>query len=311
MHLYFFDPCNLQKQWIRFAEIKDLFVTLTMQKIFLMFLFFFIGVASVFCKKQNNTPPTPIPIPPPATFEWKFEDNPIWTDEFDIAGVPDPSKWGYDVGGGGWGNNELQYYTNGLNSTVSNGTLKIVAKKDNSFGRDYTSSRMVTKNKVDWLYGRFEVKAKIPRGRGSWPAIWMLPTTSDYGNWPNSGEIDIMEHVGYEQNKVHITIHTKALNHLLGTQKSANKFVSTASDEFHIYRIDWAPYGIRGYIDGEKIFEFLNPGSGPDYWPFDKKFHLILNIAVGGDWGGAHGIDTTIFPIQMEVDHVKVYKFSK
>lgn len=282
-----------------------------MQKIILLLLIIITGVVSIFCKKQQSNTPAPVPNPVPANREWKFEDSAAWSDEFSIAGAPDPAKWGYDIGGTGWGNNELQYYTNGLNSIVSNGTLKIEARKDNSFGRDYTSARMVTKNKADWIYGRIEVKAKLPRGRGSWPAIWMLPTDWDYGNWPNSGEIDIMEHVGYDQNRVHISIHTKAYNHLLGTQKSANQFVSGASEEFHIYRVDWATYGIRGYIDGELIFEFLNPGTGPDFWPFDKKFHLLLNIAVGGNWGGTQGVDDTIFPITMEVDYVKVYKFVK
>lgn len=281
-----------------------------MQKIFLFFLLTFIGLLSVFCKKQKYPEPNPAPNPNPAVREWKFEDNPVWTDEFSINGAPDPAKWGYDVGGGGWGNNELQYYTNGLNAAVSNGTLKVVARKDNSFGRDYTSARMVTKNKADWLYGRFEIKAKLPKGRGSWPAIWMLPTDWEYGAWPNSGEIDIMEHVGYDQNNVHISVHTKAYNHTINTQKSANKFVSGASDDFHIYRIDWASYGIRGFIDGEQIFEFMNLG-GSDFWPFDKKFHMLINIAVGGNWGGAQGVDDTIFPITLEIDYLKVYKFMR
>ena len=281
-----------------------------MQKIFLILLLITSGVTAIFCKKEKYPAPTPIPNPPPAIREWKFEDSPVWTDEFSVAGAPDPAKWGYDVGGGGWGNNELQYYTNGLNSTVSNGTLKIEARRDNSFGREYTSSRMVSKNKADWLYGRFEIRAKLPRGRGSWPAIWMLPTDWEYGGWPNSGEIDIMEHVGYDQNNVHISVHTKAYNHTLNTQKSGNKFVSGASDEFHIYRVDWTSYGIRGFIDGEQIFEFLNLG-GFEYWPFDKKFHMLLNVAVGGNWGGVQGVDNTIFPITLEIDYVKVYKFVK
>jgi len=263
------------------------------------------------CKKQNNSGGNNNPPPPPAVFEWKFETTPVWTDEFDVNGAPDATKWGYDVGGNGWGNNELQYYTNGLNATINNGILKIEARKEPYSGREYTSARMITKNKGDWTYGRFEVRAKLPKGRGTWPAIWMLPTDWEYGNWPNSGEIDIMEHVGYDPNRVHITVHTKAFNHTLGTQKSASQIVSTATDSFHVYRVDWASYGIRGYIDGQQIFEFMNNGSGPDYWPFDKRFHLLLNIAVGGNWGGAQGIDDTVFPATMEVDYVKVYKFVK
>ena len=257
----------------------------------------------------GGTPPPP-PPPPPVAHEWIFESTPTWSDEFSTDGAPDATKWGYDIGGNGWGNNELQYYTNGLNASINNGILKITAKKESYSGKDYTSARMITKNKGDWLYGRFEIKAKLPRGRGTWPALWMLPTDWVYGNWPNSGEIDIMEHVGYDQNRVHITVHTKAFNHTLGTQKGANKVVPTASDEFHLYRIDWASYGIRGYIDDEKIFEF-EQGTGFEYWPFDKRFHILMNIAVGGNWGGAMGIDNTIFPATLEVDYVRVYKFTR
>lgn len=276
--------------------------------LFIQAAFFFLLSCS---KKENNTTVNP-PPPPPSTYEWKFDTTTTaWSEEFNTDGSPDPAKWSYDIGGHGWGNNELQYYTDGLNATVNNGVLKITARKESFSGKDYTSARMVTKNKGDWLYGRFEVKAKLPRGRGTWPAIWMLPTDGVYGTWPNSGEIDIMEHVGFDQNRVHITIHTKAFNHLIGTQKSANKIVNTASDEFHRYRVDWASYGIRGYIDDEKIFEFLNQGAGPDYWPFDKKFHLLLNIAVGGSWGGAMGVDDTIFPASMEVDYIRVFTFVK
>jgi len=257
----------------------------------------------------GGTPPPP--PPPPTVYEWNFESTPVWSDEFTIDGSPDATKWGYDIGGNGWGNNELQYYTNGLNANINNGILKITAKKESYSGNGYTSARMITKNKGDWLYGRFEIKAKLPKGRGTWPALWTLPTDWVYGNWPNSGEIDIMEHVGYDQNRVHITVHTKAFNHTLGTQIGANKIVATASDEFHRYRIDWASYGIRGYIDDEKIFEFMNQGAGPDYWPFDKRFHILMNIAVGGSWGGVMGVDDTIFPATMEVDYVRVYKFTK
>lgn len=260
------------------------------------------------CKK-NSSPNIPPIIPPGPVLEWEFGTTPVWTDEFNVDGNADASKWSFDIGGNGWGNNELQYYTNGLNTSISNGALRIIAKKEAYSGRDYTSARIVSKNKGDWLYGRFEVKAKLPKGRGTWPAIWMLPTDWFYGNWPNSGEIDIMEHVGYDQNRVHITIHTKAFNHTLGTQKGANKIINTASEEFHLYRVDWASYGIRGYIDDEKIFEFMKPSGGSDYWPFDKKFHLLMNIAVGGSWGGVMGVDDTIFPATMEIDYVRVFTF--
>jgi beta-glucanase (GH16 family) len=137
----------------------------------------------------------------------------------------------------------------------------------------------------------------------------MLPTDWAYGGWPASGEIDIMEHVGYDQGRVHVTVHTKAYNHSIGTQRGANTLVPNASEEFNVYRVDWAPYGIRGFVNGVQMFEFLNSNSGKfDEWPFDRRFHLLLNIAVGGSWGGVQGVDESIWPQSMEVDYVKVYK---
>jgi len=252
---------------------------------------------------------TPPPPPPPVTYEWVFENTASWTEEFNIDGVPDVSKWGYDIGGNGWGNNELQYYTDGLNASVNSGVLTITAKKEPFAGKAYTSARMVTKNKADWLYGRFEIRAKLPKGRGTWPAIWMLPTESVYGVWPNSGEIDIMEHVGYDLNNVHFTLHANAFFGANG--KGGAKVIATATDDFHIYRLDWTPYGIRGYFDNEKVFEYINPNSGYASWPYDKKFHLLLNIAIGGSWGGAQGVDDTIFPATMQIDYVRFYPFTR
>jgi beta-glucanase (GH16 family) len=240
---------------------------------------------------------------------WTFETNPTWSDEFDYSGLPDSSKWGYDIGGSGWGNNELQYYTNSINNAkVEDGKLTITARKEKMGDKEYTSTRLITKNKGDFLYGRFEIKAKLPTGKGTWPAIWMLPTDWEYGGWPQSGEIDIMEHVGYNQDMVHITTHTEAYYFKINTQKTATKKIPNASTQFHLYRVDWTPYAIRGFIDNEQIFQFKNEGTGYKVWPFDKRFHLLLNIAVGGDWGGAQGIDPNIFPASMEVDYVRVYK---
>lgn len=239
---------------------------------------------------------------------WQFETTPTWQDDFSIGSAPDPAKWSYEVGGGGWGNNELQFYTPGANASVVGGNLSITAKKENSGGREYTSTRMITKGKGDWLYGRMEVRAKLPKGRGTWPAIWMFPTDGVYGTWPASGEIDIMEHVGYEQNKVHFTIHNAAFNFMKGNQKGTSKIVPTASDEFHNYRVDWTPYSIKGFIDGVQYFEYINANNGFSSWPYDKRFHLILNIAVGGNWGGVQGVDNTIFPATLQIDYVKYYK---
>jgi beta-glucanase (GH16 family) len=259
------------------------------------------------CKKNSDRTSPPGSQPPPASFEWQFENTSAWTEDFSTDGAPDATKWSYDVGGNGWGNNELQYYTNGLNASVSSGVLKITARKEAYSGKDYTSARLVTKNKADWLYGRIEVRAKLPKGRGTWPAIWMLPTENAYGGWPNSGEIDIMEHVGFNENTVHFTLHAGAFYGANG--KGASKFIAGATDDFHLYRLDWTPYGIRGYFDNEKVFEYMNPGAGYFTWPYDKKFHLLLNIAVGGNWGGAQGVDDTVFPATMEVDYIKMYKF--
>ena len=243
---------------------------------------------------------------------WKFDSIPIWSDEFSIDGAPDPAKWGYDIGGSGWGNNELQYYTSSTNNaSVSNGILSIAAHKEFLNGRNYTSSRLVTRNKGDFLYGRVEVRAKLPSGRGTWPAIWMLPTDWEYGNWPKSGEIDIMEHVGYDPTRVHFSIHTDDYNHTKGTQKSTNRLIPTALTEFHKYRVDWTPYAVRGYFDDEFMFEFVNEGKGPSAWPFDKKFHLLLNLAIGGNWGGVNGVDDSIFPAMFEIDYVRVYKMKE
>ncbi|WP_245402572.1 glycoside hydrolase family 16 protein [Pontibacter sp. E15-1] len=267
-------------------------------------------VASCSTSAESPSPVTPPPKTqaPPEDKNWAFETAPVWADEFDYTGQPDPAKWGYDLGGNGWGNNELQYYTdNPANASVADGKLAITARIEQMGSEQFTSARLVSKDKGDFLYGRFEIRAKLPTGRGTWPAIWMLPTDAAYGGWPRSGEIDIMEHVGYDQNRVHVTVHTDAYNHTKGTQRGKSKLVETASTEFHRYRVDWTPYAIRGYIDDELMFDFVNNGSGYSAWPFDKKFHLLLNIAVGGNWGGAQGVDPGVFPQTMEIDYVRVY----
>lgn len=242
--------------------------------------------------------------------KYDFETTVLWADEFDYSGKPDPAKWSYEIGGHGWGNNELEYYSDDeKNAHVENGVLTIKAIKEPIEGKDYSSARLLTKNKGDFLYGRFEIKAKLPTGKGTWPAIWMLPTDFAYGSWPKSGEIDIMEHVGYDQDRVHVTVHTEAYNHKINTQVGKNIVVENASTAFHLYRIDWTPGYIRGFIDDVQMFEFLNDGKKSSAsWPFDKRFHLLLNLAVGGDWGGAQGVDETIWPQAMEIEYVRVYK---
>lgn len=236
----------------------------------------------------------------------------VWNDEFNGTEI-DLNKWGYEVNGNGGGNNEMQYYTaRSENSYTKDGKLFIVAKIEKFTGsdgtRDFTSARLRTLNKGDWKYGRIEVSAKIPSGKGTWPAIWMLSSDWEYGGWPASGEIDIMEHVGYDPNVIHGSIHTNAYYHKIGTQKSGTLKIPTAITEFHQYAIEWFEDHIDFFIDNGKYFSFTNENKGWEVWPFDKRFHLILNLAVGGDWGGVQGIDTDAFPAAMEVDYVRVYQ---
>ena len=244
----------------------------------------------------------------------------VWSDEFNSTGLPDASKWGYDVGGHGWGNKELQNYTDRRkeNARVENGVLIIEARRDGGETQPYSSARLVSKNKGDWTYGRFEIRAKLPSGRGTWPAIWMLPTQRSYGAgyWPDNGEIDIMEHVGYDPDVIHGSAHTKAYHHSIKTEKTGKIKVETARSGFNVYAVEWTPEEIRWYVNDRQYFKFSNerlsnPAADYKQWPFDKPFHLLLNLAVGGNWGGAQGVDDSIWPQRMEVDYVRVYQQAK
>ena len=235
----------------------------------------------------------------------------VWGDEFDGEGLPDASKWYYETGGDGWGNGEQQYYTKNDtdNVRVRNGHLIIEARHESYQGNEYTSARLNSEG--SWTYGRFVIRAKLPSGRGTWPAIWMLPDHNTYGSqyWPDNGEIDVMEHVGYDPGVVHGTIHTEAFNHIDGTDRGGTVTVSNATSAFHTYAMEWTPTEIRVFADGQRYFTFRNREQyGWQEWPFDHPFHLLLNIAVGGSWGGAQGIDDTAFPAQMVIDYVRVYK---
>lgn len=238
----------------------------------------------------------------PAAKGWRLK----WADEFNGKGLPDPNNWTYDVGGNGWGNNEKQFYTNAdtLNAKVEKGVLNITALKTDK----YTSARVTTRKKLDWKYGRLEVRAMLPKGRGIWPAIWMLPTEMKYGGWPKSGEIDVMEHVGYEPDSVHGTVHTLSFNHNKGTQVGKALKVGDLYADFHVYAIEWHERHIDFFIDDKLYFTFKNSKKGADEWPFDQNFHLLLNVAVGGNWGGKNGIDDSIFPATMKVDYVRVFQ---
>ncbi|HEV7348663.1 glycoside hydrolase family 16 protein [Telluribacter sp.] len=282
-----------------------------MKQVVVSSAFFILSVSLAFRCKESG------PVPPPAGTistqkEYTFSTSPVWADEFDYTGKPNPEKWSYNLGGHGWGNNELQNYTDkSENARVENGMLTIQVRKEPSGNRQYSSARLVTKDKGDFIYGKFEVRAKLPSGRGTWPAIWTLASQSNYGDkfWPDNGEIDIMEHVGFDQNRVHGNIHTKAFNHAIKTNKGNNVIVEGASTGFHVYSCEWTPERVTVLVDGKDYFTFKKePSYGWQEWPFDWPFHLILNIAVGGNWGGQKGVDDSVFPQKMEVDYVRVYE---
>ncbi len=237
----------------------------------------------------------------------------IWSDDFDYTGLPDELKWNYDTIGNsyGWGNNELQHYTfkRKENTWVDDGRLIITTRKEKGFSHAYTSARLTTKGKGDWLYGKIEVRAKLPSGTGTWPAIWMLPTENTYGGWPRSGEIDIMEHVGYNPDSLFFTVHTEAYNHIKGTQKSKAVYMPDAEDTFYTYGIEWTEKECVFLVDNKKVYSYSKSKSAKySEWPFDNPFHLILNVAVGGNWGGVQGVNDSIFPQKMEIDYVRVYQ---
>ena len=251
------------------------------------------------------------------TNDWEIEGwNIVWQDEFNNDSL-DLTKWSREIGGHGWGNNELQFYTDSdSNSYVENGNLILKAQVvpqgiGSSKGlRYYSSARLRTYGKGDWKYGRIEVKAKVASGQGIWPAIWMLPTDWLFGGWPSSGEIDIMEHVGYDLGVVHGSVHTEAYNHKINTQRSSARKIANVDTEFHVYSIIWDKDKISFFIDDVQYFLFENDQQG-NYktWPFDQRFHLLINIAVGGDWPG-NPDNSTNFPRKMLVDYVRVYEKS-
>ena len=227
----------------------------------------------------------------------------IWSEEFNIAGIPDAAKWGYDIGtgSGGWGNNELQYYTNRTeNAAVSNGTLKITAIKENFNGTAYTSARLLTKDKFAFKYGRIEISAKVPTGGGTWPALWMLGSNINTAIWPACGEIDIMEHKGNEPNKIFGTIHHPAKYG--ANADGGNVLITNAATSFHKYAVEWTALSIKFMVDDVTFYSVANSNS----LPFNQPFFILLNVAMGGNFGGA--IDPTFTTGTMEVDYVRVYQ---
>jgi beta-glucanase (GH16 family) len=240
----------------------------------------------------------------------------VWSDEFNGSAL-DPSKWKYDTSRNkqGWFNGELQYYSAGRseNVRVGHGHLTLEARNERLDpkiypdwgGQHYTSARIVSRQA--WTYGFYEVRAKLPCARGTWPAIWMLPQNMQ--KWPDDGEIDIMEQVGSEPNLIYASLHTALFNHIKKTQRSAQKLVPTSCSAFHVYQLDWRPDSIAIGVDGRGIARvFNNRPGGKGAWPFDRPFDLILNLAIGGNWAAAKGIDDAAMPQRMEVDYVRVWQ---
>jgi beta-glucanase (GH16 family) len=241
----------------------------------------------------------------------------VWHDEFSGTAL-DRSKWKYDVSRNkvGWYNGELQYYADGRpeNVGVGDGLLTITARHERLNprrysdwgGQEYTSTKIYSKG-MGWTYGFYEIRAKLPCARGTWPAIWMLPV--DMKTWPGDGEIDIMEQVGAEPNLIYASLHTKLFNHTKNTQRSAQKLVPTSCSAYHVYELDWRPNSITIGVDGRGILRvFNNRPGGKGAWPFFTPFKMILNLAIGGDWAAAKGIDNAAMPQRMEVDYVRVWQ---
>jgi beta-glucanase (GH16 family) len=225
----------------------------------------------------------------------------FWSEEFNTDGSPNPSKWGYDLGAGGWGNNELQYYTaRPENAIVQGGVLKIKLIKESYNGSNYTSARLISKNKFAFTYGRVDIMAKLPAGGGTWPALWMLGSDISTNTWPACGEIDIMEHKGNDLNKIFGTLHYPG--HSGGNGNGANTIIANATTQFHKYSLDWSAAAIKIYVDDVLYHTVANSNA----IPFNHDFFFILNVAMGGDFGGT--VDPAFTSATMEVDYIRVYK---
>jgi beta-glucanase (GH16 family) len=262
-----------------------------------------ISVATA-CGSNSSTAQSPT-VPPatsgPAT--WTL----VFSDEFDSNGPLDPAKWGYETGY--IRNNEKQYYTTRAeNVRAENGSLVIEARKESYQGFGYTSASINTLGKFEFTYGRVEVRARIPTGNGAWPAIWTLGTNRAQVGWPTCGEIDIMENVGFDPQRIHGSVHTAAYNHTIGTQKTSIVTVANPWEDFHVYALEWFTDHIDVFVDGQKYFTFRNEGTGARTWPFDRAQYLLINLAIGGSWGGQQGIDDTRFPQRYLVDYVRIYQ---
>jgi len=233
----------------------------------------------------------------------------VWHDEFDKGSELNADDWVHEVQNSGWVNHELQNYVNHktpegkLVTEVRNGNLRITALKEN--GKVY-SGRVYAKRNTGWKYGYIEARIKLPKGKGTWPAFWMMPV--NFRSWPADGEIDIMEEVGYHPNYVSSSLHANAHVHSNGTQVTHEMYCEGAEGEFHTYAMEWTAQNITTYVDGKVQLSYNNRGLGRDDWPYDDPFYVILNLAWGGDWGGAQGVDESALPVTMEVDYVRVFQ---
>jgi beta-glucanase (GH16 family) len=268
-------------------------------------LFVLLTLAAAACGggAAPTSPTTPSPTPGAGSGAWTL----VFADEFNTAGPLDPAKWGYELGY--IRNAENQYYTSrSENVRAESGNLVIEGRKEAYQGFGYTSASINTLGRFEFLYGRVEVRAKLPTGNGPWPAIWMMGTNRAQVGWPTCGEIDIMENVGYDPLRIHGSIHTAAYNHTIGTQKTATITIANPSEDFHVYAMEWYADHIDVFVDGQKYFTFRNEGAGTRVWPFDKPQYLLINLAIGGSWGGTNGIDDTRFPQRYLVDYVRIYQ---
>jgi beta-glucanase (GH16 family) len=253
---------------------------------------------------MQNVVPSETPISAAEPSGWKL----VWQDEFDGLEL-NPKNWTFDIGGEGWGNNELEYYTDQPeNLYIENGMLVIEARAEKFNQNDYTSARIKTQGLQAWTYGRFEARMKIPAGQGLWPAFWLLGTDIPQNGWPGCGEIDVMENIGKEPLRVHGSAHGQGYsggNSLSGYLDAD----SALSNDFHIYAVEWDPDRIRWFLDDKEYFSVLAKDV-PGKWAFDHPYFIILNLAIGGNWPGLPD-ETTVFPQQLLVDYVRVYQRSE
>ena len=238
----------------------------------------------------------------------------VWNDEFNEGSELNSTDWRHEVQKAGWVNNELQNYANGSAdgkrvTEIADNRLYINCFKGSN-GKIY-SGRVYAHETQGWLYGIFEARIKLPKGKGTWPAFWMMPCNNDFvaNPWPKCGEIDIMEEVGVNPNYTSSSLHTEKFNHVMGTQITKERLTAGAEDGFHVYRLEWTPDYIKTYVDGKELLNFNNDGKNDvGSWPFNKPFYVILNLAWGGDWGGMKDVDESALPVQMEVDYVRVFQ---